>query len=304
MTAAITRRYCRLAAAFAGLFLAAVLLTLPASPMPLNAAGPFQGNGSVDIADKECSFWLDFDRDGEGDSRIETNPGGYVTQETAVVGSCEFRLNTPTESTLLVASELIGWNSEVEITREPGSPRRVILHPGDTEIPGLVGGYRVIIKHNGATPRSGKSRSVGDGYHHDVQIPLPLRLLEVTVTTADGTSDRLEENIQSASNAYIVAHGRIAKADDDGATPDAVITLASELLAEGYPQIADRVLALEVAPAGGGGVSLWMWIAIIIAVAVLIAVIVILLALFSRRQGSTGDREAEETTTSGRRNQM
>ena len=303
MTAAITRRYCRLAAAFAGLFLAAVLLTLPASPMPLNAAGPFQGNGSVDIADKECSFWLDFDQDGEGDSRIETDPGGYVSQETAVVGSCEFRLNTPTESTLLVASELIRWNSEVEITREPDSPRRVILHPGDTEIPGLVGGYRVIIKHNGTTPRSGKSRSVEDDYHHDVQVPLSLRLLEVTVTTADGTSDRLEENIQSASDAYIVTHGRIAKADNDGTTPDAVMVLASDLLMEGYPQIADRVLALDVAPAGSGSTDLWMWIAVIIG-AVLIVVIAILLAVFLRRQGSIGDRDAEETTPSERRSQM
>ena len=187
-------RICRPAAWFAGLFLVALLLL--SSALPLSASGPMQGGDAVDIADRECTFWLDFDGDGEGDELIDTTSGNYTRQETAMVGGCEFRLNTPPQSTLVVTSELKRWISEVELTREPGSPDRITLQPGDTEIPGLEGGYRVIISHRGTTPRSGKSRPVGYDYTHEVQIPLPLRLLEVKVTTpeAPATASRKTSN--------------------------------------------------------------------------------------------------------------
>ena len=216
-----------------------------------------------------------------------------------MVGGCEFRLNTPPQSTLVVTSELKRWISEVELTREPGSPDRITLQPGDTEIPGLEGGYRVIISHRGTTPRSGKSRPVGDDYTHEVQIPLPLRLLEVKVTTPDGTSDRLEENIQSASSAYIDAHRRISQHDGD-AVASSSVTLASELLAEGYPQIADRVMTLVPASSVDAGTNWWMWSTIgIIALLVLVA---IAFAIFIFRQNRSGSGASTETRRTRRTN--
>lgn len=294
------RRIRRLVAGFTGLLLLALLLSAsPASP--LAASGALQAGDAVDIADRECSFWLDFDGDGEGDDPIDTAPGGYTRQETAIVGGCEFRLNTPAQSTLVVRSELNRWSSEVELTREPGSPRRVTLQPGDTEIPGLEGGYRVIISHQGATPRSGKSRPVGDDYDHEVQIPRSLRLLEVTVTTPDGISDRLEENIQSASSAYIDVHQRISQYDgDDAASPS--VTLAGELLAEGYPQIADRVMALDMASTDKSGINWWMWITI--AIIALSALGGIAFAIFIARQNRPGSAASDTNTGRTRRSNM
>lgn len=290
------RRICRSAAWFAGLFLATLLLLSHA--LPLSASGLLQGSDAVDIADRECTFWLDFDGDGEGDELIDTAPGNYTRQETAIVGGCEFRLNTPAQSTLVVTSELKRWISEVELTREPGSPNRITLQPGDTEIPGLEGGYRVIISHRGTTPRSGKSRPVGDDYAHEVQVPLSLRLLEVEVTTPDGTSDRLEENIQSASSAYIDAHRRIAEHDgNDTASPSVI--LAGELLAEGYPQIADRVMILDAVSTADGGTNWWMWSTIAIALLVLVA---IALAIFISRQSRSGSGGSAETELPRRSN--
>ena len=291
-------RICRPAAWLAGLFLAVLLIS--ASPaLPLTASGALQGGDAVDIADRECTFWLDFDGDGEGDDLIDTAPATYTRQDTAIVGGCEFRLNTPAQSTLVVTSELNRWISEVELTREPGTPNRITLQPGDTEIPGLEGGYRVIISHRGITPRSGKSRPVGDDYIHEVQIPLALRLLEVTVTTPDGTSDRLEENIQSASSAYIDADRRIGQHYGDD-TPSPLVILASELLAEGYPQIADRVMAVDAASTSDAGTNWWMWSTI--AIIALLVLVGIAFAVFIARQNRSGSGPATETVRTRRTN--
>ena len=269
---AILHRVSWPAALLAGLFWAALLLL---SVFPASASDLAQGGGVVDIAEKECSFWLDYDDDGEGDAVINTGPDSYARQETPVVGGCSFKLNTDAETTLIVVTELADWSSEVEITREPGLPQRVTLHPGRTEIPGLQGGMRISINHTGITPRSGKTRALPDDFTHEVQIPRSFRLLEVTVTTADGTKDRLEESVQSATSAYIDTHAHLIDRirHDDASAPDAASALAGELLVEGYPQLADRVLALEVSLVDSSGTNWWMWIAIGIgAVAALVVI--------------------------------
>lgn len=272
------------AALLAGLLLIAFLF-LPLRP--LSASGPQQG-GTVDIADKECSFWLDFDDDGEGDTVISTNPDSYARQETPVVGGCSFKLNTDAETTLIIVSELDDWSSEVEITREPGLPQRLTLHPGRAAIPGLQGGMRISVNHTGATPRSGKSRALPDDFTHEVQIPRPFRLLEITVTAADGTKDRLEESVQSASSAYIDTHDHLSDRirHDGDAGLDAAADLAGELLDEGYPQIANRVLAMEVASVAGGGTNWWMWITIGILALVAFAGVAVLVLAIRNRAGS------------------
>lgn len=271
---AALRCFRRRAMLFAGL-LALVLSLLPASP--LAASGTSQGAGEpVDIAEKECAFWLDFDQDGEGDAAIDTGPGHYARQETAVVGGCTFKLNTRAEATLVVVSELDDWSSEVEISQEPSLPERFTLHPGRAEIPGLEGGMKISVNHTGQTPRSVKSRSLPDDYEHEVQVPRPFRLLEVTVITPAGKKDRLEENVQSASSAYISAHERIndRTSGAEAAPPDSAMALAGELLDEGYPQIADRVLGLEMVSVGNGGTNWWKWGTLIgLGVLVVIAVV-------------------------------
>ena len=269
-------RFIRPAALFAGLSLLALLilpLLLPAHP--LTASGPAQGDDeAVDIYDKQCTFWLDFDDDGEGDTEIDTSPGSYSHQETPVVGSCEFKLNTPAESaaTLLLQTELVRWRSEVEIVREPGLPERKVLQPGRVEIPGLSGGMKITVEHKGTTPRSSKIRSLRDNYEHEVQEPRPFRLLEIVVTTSAGSYDRLEENASSASSAYIDAHQRISEhsATATDMETDAIVALAGELLVEGYPQIADRLLDAALAANTDDGINWWKWAAIALIVAFVI----------------------------------
>ena len=274
------------AALLAGLFWA-VLLLLPASFA--SASWLVQGGGLVDISEQECSFWLDYDDDGEGDAVINTGPDSYARQETPVVGGCSFKLNTDAETTLVVVTELVDWSSEVEITREPGLPQRMTLHPGRTEIPGLSGGMRISVSHTGMTPRSGKTRALPDDFTHEVQIPRSFRLLEVTVTAADGTKDRLEENVQSATSAYIDTHAHLSDRvrRDDAAAPDVAAALAAELLEDGYPQLADRVLKLEVSLVESGGVNLWMWSTIgIIVVVVTLAIGFVVFQFLNRRAGN------------------
>ncbi len=243
----------------AGVLLLASAL-LPSSHV--NGAGPFQGDGeSVDIDDKECTFWLDFDDDGEGDSEIQTDPDSYARQQTPVVGSCEFKLNTSVASTLVLETELDNWRSVVEIVEEPGLPDRKVLQPGRIDIRGLSGGMRMTVELKGSTPRSLKNRSLRDDYHHDVQVPRPFRLLDITVTTPSGTYDRLEVSANSASSAFIETHKRLADRVEGNADPEAgtLEALTGELLDEGYPQIAGRLLDVRVETIEERGVNWWMW---------------------------------------------
>lgn len=280
--------YCRLYPAaillFTGLLLAALLV-----PYPLFASGPLQnGSGSsVDIADRECAFWLDFDGDGEGDDAIDTGPDHYARQETAVVGGCTFRLNTDAEATLVVVSELNDWKATVEIIRNPGAPETKTLYPARPKIPGLQGGMEIRIDHRGTTPRSEKNRTLRDDYSHSVQTPRQFRLLEVTVTTPDGISDRLEQGVQSASSAYIETHRRTSGYPQDDSP---AVTLAAELLSEGYPQVADRVLGLADAPVSTG-TNWWMWTTIAILAVVAIAVVGVFGFMHFHNSGAASDSE-------------
>ncbi len=270
-------RFVRPAAWLAGLLLVALLLL---SPHPLLATGPLQDGGeSVDISDPECTFWLDFNDDGEGDTKIDTGSDSHAHQETPVIGSCEFKLKTPTEATLLLETELVEWHSEVEIVREPGLPERKVLQPGKVTIPGLDGEMKITVEHKGQAPRSGKTRTLRDDYEHEVQVPRPFRLLEIIVTTPAGNYDRLEQSANSASSAYIETHGRITGPDagDETTPPDAISALAGELMEEGYPQIADRLLDVEVA--SSGGTNWWMWSTI--ALGALVLVVAAVFALLS-----------------------
>lgn len=250
-------RFIRPATWFAS-FLMLTLLLLPVGH--LAASGPLQDGGeSVDIYDKECTWWLDFDDDGEGDTEIDTGPDHYANQETPVVGSCEFKLNASVAATLLLETELDDWRSEVEVAREPGGRDRKVLQPGKVTIPELQGGMKITVEHKGLTPRSQKSRTLHEDYAHEIQVPRPFDLLEITITTPAGNYDRPEENANSASSAYIKTRERISDINAGGETalPDAVRALAGDLLDEGYPQIADRLLDVEVA--SGEDINWWMW---------------------------------------------
>lgn len=239
-------------------------LVVVAAPGQLSAAGPLQaGSESPEIAEPECSFWLDHDTDGEGDEPFVTDPGSLALQQSPVVGGCTFKLNAPDEATLLVASELVDWEVEVELKREPGGAEEFKMYPGRTEIPGVQGRMRVIANFaKGATPRSGKSRTLPDGYRHEAQIPKEFRLIEITVTTPDGRKDRLERNATSASGAFISAHRLVS--DGNIGAPAWTVALAEEWLEQGYPQVSDSLMAADSANsgAGSGGVNWWMWIAI------------------------------------------
>ena len=263
------------AAGLPAILLATIVLGLGGlhSPDPLAASGPSQGReGPPEFTGRQCAFWLDYDNDGEGDEALPTM---YILQETNVVGGCDFRLNAPEEATIIVGSELVDWEVEVEIKREPGASDDYQMYPGRTEIPGIQGSMRIIANlTRGYSPRSVKVRTLRDGYHHEVQIPEEFRLLEIMVTTPDGKRDRLEQNIHSASGAYITAYREVT--DPGGDLPEWVIVLAQEWLEEGYPQIASSIVTREAAAEDrdSGGPGWWKWAAIatwIAAAAVLVS---------------------------------
>ena len=295
-------RCIRPAVLLAGILLLGLLL-LPVHI--LSAFGSAQGDAEpVDITEKECVFWSDFDNDGEGDEEVNTGPDKYTRQETVVVGGCTFQLNTRTAATLIVESELDDWRSRVEIAREPALPEKFTLHPSRNEISGLEGGMRVSVNHTGATPRSVKSRTLRDGYEHEVQVPRQFRLLEITVITPAGKQDRLEESVQSASNAYIEARRRISERTNAaaGESPDALTALAGELLGKGYPEIAESVLELKTDYAGSSAINWWMWITIALAIIIVASIFGFGIIYWLSRRPSP--EPAPPSEVNGRRNRM
>ena len=267
----------------------------PASPMV--ASGLLQSNlDSPEIAEPECSFWLDHDNDGEGDEPFDADSESLVLQDSPVVGGCSFKLNTSAEATLLVASELMDWEVDVEIKREPGPTEDFKMYLGRTEIPGVKGSMRVIANFaRGNTPRSGKSRSLPDGYGYEAQIPEEFRLLEITVTTPDGSKDRLERNARSASGAYIGAQRLVS--DGDAELPEWAVTLAKEWLEDGYPQVAKSIMATDSASAASAGsrTNWWKWIAIVTWVGVVVVgvVAVTLIVVNARREPTPPPRNPD-----------
>ena len=250
----------------------AVALTLLISTGSLSAAGPAQdGSDAPEITDDNCRFLLDEDGDGEGDVRIDG--WAYIHQEKPVTGTCTFRLNAPQVATLIIESELIGWKSDVNLKEEPGEPTEFKKHPGDNEIANVEGAMSVTVKLWGDSPRSIRSRTMLEGYEHEVQIPEEFRLLEITAITKDGRRERLEQEGQSASDAYIQVHRKLLDSQEE--LPDWANTLANEWLEEGYPQVADGIIAqaLEIDEDGGSGINRWMWAAIATWVVIIIAVV-------------------------------
>lgn len=250
----------------------AIALTLLLAPGILSASGPSQDSANApEITDDDCNFLLDEDGDGEGDVRIDG--WAYIHQQKPVTGTCTFRLNAPEVSTLIIESELIGWQSDVNLKEEPGEPAEFKKHPGDNEIPDVEGAMSVTVKLWGNSPRSIRSRTMLDGYEHQVQIPEEFRLLEITAITKDGRRERLEQEGQSASDAYIQVHRKLLDSEDE--LPDWANTLAEEWLGNGYPQVADGIIAqaLEINEDGGSGFNRWMWAAIATWVVILVVVV-------------------------------
>ena len=135
------------------------------------------------------------------------------------------------------------------------------------------------------TPRSGKVRTLRDGYEHEVQVPLPFRLMEVTVVTSDGRQDRLEVSVQSASGAYLHAQRRVFTSTvGSNANTRPIVELASGLMDDGYPQIADRVLSLEEAAIVKRGSSSWMWATIALAAAIVVVAVVVVLVAYQKNR--------------------
>lgn len=281
--------------------LLAVGLAIASLPVLLaNASGHLQDTSAVDISGRECTFWLDFDGDGEGDEPVAAHPDRHTLQETAVVGGCEFKVNVETEATLVIVSELVQWSSSVTVTREPEMERPYTLHSADNQIPGLVGGMTVEIQHSGVTPRSGKVRTLRDEYEHEVQVPLPFRLLEVTIITPDGRQDRHEVSVQSASAAFLYANQRVfASSVDTDAGTQPIVGLASDLMGDGYPQIADQVLALEDVAYAKRGPSAWMWATVALSSAIVLTAAVAGIAAYARgraRSVTAGENQFDLTS--------
>ena len=166
-------------------------------------------------------------------------------------------------------------------------PRPFTLHPGKNEIPGLRGRMRIEVDHTGVTPRSVKLRTLRDGYEHQVQVPRSFRLLELTIITPDGRLDRLEESVQSASAAYLSAHQLVfgSRFAPDASSPSEVVTLANDLLEQGYPQIATDVLDLEAASVGKGVPAVWKWMAISLAVVILALIAIAITIFYASKRG-------------------
>ncbi len=261
----------------ASALLIAVALTVAASAPYAAAAPPLQSG--LEISDQWCEFKLDYEGDGEGNETFDPADGNYLPQETGILGECNFTVTTPVKATIQFDAELDDWRAKVRVTEEP-SGRKIVedtVHVGNREIEAPAGGMVVKVDLiNGSTPRGEGRQDLTQGYAHQLQLPMEFRLLEITVVTGAGDRERIvSHDVAAASNAYIEASQTIAVARP---SPGA-LALANELLSEGYPGIAERVVALPVPPPEEGGVNIWMWVTIVLAALFVVTVAVLLIML-------------------------
>ena len=268
-------------------FLAMIALWIMADSLRVAAAPPFQtGDDPIVVSNKWCEFDLDYDDDGESNGSFDPDDGSYLPQETPILGKCNFTFTAAIKSTILFDSELDDWRADVTLTEEPSGAVRETgtVHPGNRQIEGATGGMVATVDLKGRTPRGELPRDLPQGYQHQVQIPERFRLLEITIITSADDRERVASHeVSAASNAYIEARQEIAgiRGASETAPPAEVMDLADQLLAEGYPGIAERVAALQLQPApppvveDTGGSNIWMVIAIVAIVIIVIGLVVI-----------------------------
>ena len=267
-----------------GLMLALVAaLAVAPWQRPLEAFGPAQGdNEPIIITEKGCDFDLDNNADGQPDQPFEPAAVGYLPQDSAVIVHCWFQVTTIADAVIQLESGLIGWSAAAEITRETEDySEDVDLNIGESDIVLEAGGHHVNLNMSGRTPRGSDRVEVSKGYWHDLQVPSLFRLIDIVVTTdARDKAVVASETVSSASTAYIRAYDAIARAENDprSALPQSALELGQNLLNEGYPSIAERVVELDFPAVGddekGGIMPTWLWVVIAVVGAVLLIVIV------------------------------
>ena len=248
------------------------------SQQPLAASAPSQSDGEpITVTEKGCDFDYDYDADGQPNGPFDPADGDYLPQDAWILGHCWFQVSVIVAANIRFESELVDWDGDVDlerVARQHSEPQSV--NAGSSDIHIGEGGYRINIKLRGRTPRGFELKSLNEEYSHDLQIPRQFKLVNITVTTDAGDKEWVESHdVSSASAAYIEAHSTIVEAENtsENPLPPSVMTLGRQLLDEGYPQIALRVVALEFQTddndANGGILPVWVWVAIIIAVVLL-----------------------------------
>lgn len=254
-----------------------------ADQRPADAFLPAQDGAPITVTEKGCDFDFDHDSDGESDGSFDPDGDDYLPQDTPVIAHCFFQVSVIVDATITVESELADWNADAEIERVAKQhTEKETLNAGRSEIAINDGGHRVNIWLRGNTPRGSARNRLPEQYSHDLQVPHSFKLVNITVTTDAGDKEWVESHdVKSASNAYIEAYAAVNKAanDPNNALPASVLALAQQLLREGYPAIAERVIALEFAADSNGGddnggmlLPIWAWVVVVV---IIIAVIVI-----------------------------
>ncbi len=268
--------------ALKSVFLAvAALMAIVSGQYAIAAPPPQNGSDPIVVSNKWCEFDFDYDDDGVPNSSFDPESISYLPQETSILGKCNFTFTASAKNTVSFDSELDDWRAEVKLTEEPAGVvlGSATVHPGNRSVEGAISGVVGTVELRGRTPRGEKQEDLPQGYIHQLQIPQEFRLLEITIiTSADDRERVVSYNVSAASNDYREAHQAITEVgrDIETAPPEEVLDLASQLLSEGYPRIAERVASLSPAPPeDNGGVNIWMLITIGLVVVIVIAIAVI-----------------------------
>lgn len=262
---------------------------------PASAFWPAQDGAPITVTEKGCDFNFDHNDDREPDGSFDPDGDDYLPQATPVIAHCWFRVSVIVDATITVESELADWNAKAEIERVARRhTEEFTLNAGRSELAIKTGGHRVNIRLHGNTPRGSARNSLPEQYAHDLQVPHPFKLVNITVTTDAGDKEWVaSHDVESASNAYIEADVAVNRAANtpNSTLPASVLALAQQLLREGYPEIAERVIALDFPvdaadgdDNGGIGLPIWAWAGIIAAIIIAVTGAVVIVIRWMRRE--------------------
>ena len=234
----------------ASLLFTAVLVWVLIIGRPVSASPQEQGGAApITITEKGCDFDIDDDGDGESDGGFDPSDGAYLPQGDSVLGECFFKVTSTAAARVTVESQLENWVVDgfyQKVAREIREP--VSLNGGDPSFTLDSGGHQIRFDLTGDIPRGHDRAEMGEGYYHDLQVPKHFKLVDITVTTDAGDKEWVQSHeVSSASVSYIDAHYEISQTAShaDSQVPPSVVAFSQQLLAEGYPEIAVRVIDLQ-----------------------------------------------------------
>ena len=256
-----------------------------------------QSRSEPSLVDPTCTYYTAAPTAGSPDWAL-ADPAEPVQQGNLIKADCAFGIAIADagQTRIAVNSDLDGWNAQFN-AREDDRPAdiSVNLSAGSSETPPMPDNRQANVTIIGSAPRSENPVEAGEGYVHQLRHATQYNIFRITATNGAARDEHLSVG-HSAPASYLLTQAHLQETEANAASANGPTTwpeLAANVLDDGYPEIARRILDTHLAQEKTAAPLLTtmgiVWGATATAVAVIAALSAIAIARTQRGNGGTRD---------------